>query len=262
MRASSFRALLLILASIASFSATAQRGFNYKHYSESSYSWQRVHISLTKPVASIQMKYNYSGINHYGKKESDSYTKKLPQRSYGFGIGSFFPLAKVSKASKLAIGADVMFNMYEWDVIKNAGVMYNTGTHMYQVADVVVAGSFNMGIPVTLDYRTGCDAMQSKDYNTCFAIGAGVYTNWAATTYYEFQDANTWSARPIIKMEAGLRFGMCFKLRAMYQFGKISYFSYKNEYTTFDETLDIEGKGTFMLSLLIIPTAFSWSREM
>ncbi len=189
------KALIAILLCAFSFSASAQKygSFNKKHYTEAPRPWQRVYGSYDKPFGGAVIDYRYRGRNYYGKNESVRYTEKLQgMENYGFGIGTFFPICKMGPKSKLCLSTDVMINMYNWKNIDSddenttANKLWNFDSRNAEM----VIGMDEIAAPVTLDYKTGCDAMQSRDIKGCFTIGIGATFSTVNTFFYDYSQPN------------------------------------------------------------------------
>lgn len=177
----------------------------------------------------------------------------------------YFPIAHFSERSCFAINAGI-------------NVIMNTLTH-----DTVVLGpnmtfqkdlkTMIVGVPISLDYKTGGDAAQSKRYGTMFTVGAGIQPMYIQSDGFKSEgsksiDQDT-KILSFIKAEAGFRAGMAFKLRAMAYIGQLTLIDRQ-------ETIIKEGTEStilgyrhttssgplgYTIQLIIMPGSFGWKKQ-
>lgn len=199
-------------------------------------------------------------------------------------VGNVFYTSVTSmKATKtMAVSLDVYFPVSHFSPRScfaiNAGFNYiaNTLTH-----DTVVLGptmNFQqdlktsvIGIPISLDFKTGGDAAQSKRYATMFTVGAGIQPMYISSDGFKSEGSKSINqdtkVLSFVKAEAGFRAGLAFKLRAMAYIGQLTLVDKQ-------ETIKIEGTESILgyrrttssgplgytLQLIIMPGAIGWKR--
>jgi hypothetical protein len=128
----------------------------------------------------------------------------------------------------------------------------------------ITATTMQAGLPLGVDVKFGCDAVADKSYRYCASFGVG------ATPSYITSELNGLSntemlVRPHLRAEAGIFGGMCFKVRAQYTFGTVSYLTTVKEQPEhlrmFNNTTNLSGTSSFNLSLIIMPFATSWDAD-
>lgn len=204
-----------------------------------------------------------------GGKTFSQTNKTDVSSKFGWGgvFGTTIPVTRLGRKSILGVGVDYTYNVYVWD--------YKTPTFSGYIRDSSGAitgldytnddfgfdgASVQLGLPVSADFKFGCDAVTDKTIRFCGTIGAGVFPSMAATV-----DASNagfgFGAAPFIKAEFGVMGGICFKLRAMYSFGTIPYYTEGNSInnsSSFSSTSSLTGKSSLSFSLIFMPFAWKW----
>lgn len=188
---------------------------------------------------------------------------------FGWGglIGTSFPIKQLGRKSMFAIGADFTYNAYVWDykVPYFSGYTFDSVGGVTGLAYTSTYGfdgaSVQMGLPVSADFKFGCDAIADKTVRFCGTIGVGGYPSMSATV-----DASNagfgFGVTPFVKAEFGMMAGLCFKLRAMYTMGNIPFYTEGNSIyslTNFKSTSSLTGKSGISLSLIIMPFSWNWN---
>ncbi|RYE25396.1 MAG: hypothetical protein EOP51_04205 [Sphingobacteriales bacterium] len=200
----------------------------------------------------------------------DTVIKSTIKSKGGFGltIGSNAPIAKLSEAGVLAFSFNFMYNTLVWEAQQEAvsGPATSGGRIATPNERESEGGTTNqIGMQLGLDAKFGCDAITDKGYRFCASFGTGA-TPMAAMTTYDGDDQTVLRVRPYVRGEVGIYAGMCFKVRAMYSFGRYPYLDVdKTEPGTslaaFDNNVTLTGKSSFTVSLLIMPFAGTWSDD-
>lgn len=88
---------------------------------------------------------------------------------------------------------------------------------------------FRFGVPVTIDYKMGCDVDFDSEQPFCFAVGAGilpyVQMNLLRLTV---SDGTPFSVKPFIYADFGLYVLGCWKIRVSYTPGPVAIFNNQN----------------------------------
>jgi hypothetical protein len=92
--------------------------------------------------------------------------------SGGFGAmgGYYWNVSKVGEQSRLAISLAYMYNAYLWE---SSAFSYSSNSQTGTQSSG--SGTIEMALPVGLDYKYGCDALQDKSQKFCATFGAGLY---------------------------------------------------------------------------------------
>lgn len=223
--------------------------------------WQR--IQLGYGIHTLSNKANFE----YRTVDNKTYTSIASLKSAQSMVGSldvYFPVAHMTPRYCFAINA-------------GANVIMNTLTH-----DTVVLGpnmSFQkdlktmiIGVPISLDFKAGGDAAQSKQYGTMFTVGAGIQPMYIQSDGFKSEGSKSINQDTkilsFIKAEAGFRAGLAFKLRAMAYIGQLTLVDRQ-------ETIIKEGTAStilgyrrttssgplgYTLQLIVMPGAIGWKK--
>lgn len=193
------------------------------------------------------------------------FTKQIPMStSYTFATGVFLPMAKYGEKSSLGITLNMNVML-----LKNGDKLKIP----LNVADTLRKFEvMTTGIPISVDFKSGCDARFDRAYPAMYGIGIGLNP-----MYYEVQsDMNRFNGArfkvaPFIKAEVGCYFGVAVKLRVMYTF--LNRFNYyegttpeKFIYTNNSNGAPLDYKGTIItdgfltVGLSINPFAAMWDK--
>jgi hypothetical protein len=178
-------------------------------------------------------------------------------------FGTSLPMARLGRSSRLNLGLNFIYNNYLWDLpIANAARLADSGVRFDYSGNVFFTGaSLNYGLAISADFKFGVDAMMDKRYRWSWTGGIGVMPSMNATTDFSSADAN-FGVQPFAKTELGLRAGIVWKLRVMYQAGPLTYLDVtpKNSFfgiSSAEQTTRLIGKGNLNVSLILMP--FSWT---
>jgi len=231
--------------------------------------FQRMQLgySYTMAWAEYESKDHLVDENTGATYTKDVTTKVSSKFGYGGSLGSTIPVKRLGKKSMFAIGVDFTYNAYVWDykVPMFSGYIYDSVGDIEgldYLADFAFTGAtVQMGLPVSADFKFGCDAITDKTVRFCGTIGAGAYPSMSATV-----DASNagfgFGVTPFVKAEVGIMAGLCFKLRADISFGNIPF--YKEgasiyDWANFKSSSSLTGKQAVSLSLIIMPFAWNWN---
>lgn len=216
-------------------------------------------VGYSYAIASATFKYSYNQYNEStGTLTDTSFSQRVTSKSgFGFSGGYYFPVAKMSEKSKLAIDLTYMYNIYLWD-----GELFSYAMSNNPNNTVVSAGSMTaeMALPVGVEYKYGCDAMKDKSEPYCASLGAGLYPSMSVTVYKETGGLG-FRMRPYVKAEFGFMAGICFKLRATYVMGHSNYINYSDSSPGFETSTTFKSNGTTVLSLILMPFSWKWQKS-
>lgn len=157
----------------------------------------------------IEGKYNYVDGTDVRTKR---FTNQIPlTTSYTIAVGTYAPMAYYGERSSLGL----TFNINITTVQGKEGMQIpvNAGDTLTKLAVQTV------GLPISLDYKVGCDAIFNRIYPGMYSIGVGVHPMVASveTNLYDIK-ALPIKVSPFIKAEAGFYLGVAVKVRVMYTF--------------------------------------------
>lgn len=213
---------------------------------------KRLELGYSYVLASANYSYAES---HYNEKtglvDDTSYVQKVKSKG-GFGglIGYSWPLARMGDNSCLALSVSYYYNAILWE----SGQFSYSYSSQYGSSSVG-SGTIDMGLPIGVDFKFGCDALADRSQRLCYGFGLGLYPSIKTTVYKEVANSNA-GLLPYLKAELGVFAGICFKVRALYSFGNIRYVDYHQGVDYTQLKTDFKGKSTATLSLIIMP--FSW----
>jgi hypothetical protein len=208
-------------------------------------------------TAAADFKYESRYFNESSSQFVDtSFTERVTSKS-GFGYlgGYYWPVVKVADRSKLAIAFTYMYNAYLWD-----GNSFSYSSNSRTGTTSTGSATIEMGLPLGIDYKYGCDAMFDRKDRFCASFGGGVYPSMDLTIYRDNGGFN-FHMRPYVKAEMGIFAGICFKLRATYVMGNINYFEYGYDQPGDYENTKFESKGTGVISLIVMPMSWKFSKD-
>ena len=198
-------------------------------------------------------KYSFASVS------DKAYFKQVkPSIGYSFIAGYSYPLTKFTEKSTLALTVNVMFSVFQG---KNED--YNF-TNNRTITDFSVT---HMGFPLSLDYKSGADAVYDKAYNVMYNVGLGMYPN---VTEYSMDDLPLrFKVNPYFKAEIGIRFGIAMKLRAMYIYRNagVGYEGHETSDTkNSPSNLQLNYKGNISqdpeltVAIILMPFSFLWEK--
>ncbi len=168
-----------------------------------------------------------------------------------------------------AIGVDILYHGYLWDYRAPlfSGFDFdddgNISGYQYSSDYYFDGMTVHMAMPIGGDFKFGCDALADKSIRFCGTIGAGAYPSISATV--DASDAGFgFGVNPYAKAEFGVMAGICFKIRAMYTFGNIPFYTEGNSISSFagfDSRSSLTGKQSLTLSLIFMPFAWNWKES-
>lgn len=202
-----------------------------------------------------------------GKVFEGNINKSVTSESgYSITGGTSIPLRRLGRISSLQLGADGVYNSFKWNYQTPVGAnMVDTNlVYAYHDDSLYKGSTMNAGLALSLDFKFGVDAMRDKNLRWGWTGGIGVFPSISKSTLNPGEDDMLYGVQPFIKTEVSYRAGMVWKLRLMYAMSKVNYIDYSTKsfnYSNSTADVQLQGKGTFSVSLLILPFAFSYSQS-
>ncbi len=222
-------------------------------------------LPLTKATYTVR---NYFFDESFQQNAVDtSFSKEISTvGGFGFTIGTYFPIVKLSEKAVLAISLDYLYNFMLWDGTTQSLTGYSDSlsafTYDYDFPINGITG--HMGLPFGVDFKYGGDATLDKSNKLSMSFGTGIYPSLNATVF-DFSSGVQYKVKPYLKGEIGFHAGITFKVRALYSFGKIDYLSYSSTlggdlFSQINGT-SLTSKSQLTLSLLVMPFSWAWQRK-
>lgn len=229
---------------------------------------KRYEMGYTFPISMA----TYSTTNKWndGLHDFDSTftTNTTSKGLLGVTVGTSFALAKLSDRCMLALGVNLNYNMYLWN--------YNTpmfigaltdenGQVLYEFDNSIgfSGASLQFGLPISADFKFGGEAFLRKKSRFSTTLGVGAMPAVAVTA--DFDNAGFgYGVTPFVKAEIGMYAGIGLKLRAMYGFGYLPFYTTENSlsgWTGYQVESSLIGKQTLNFSLIIMPFAWTWGEK-
>ncbi len=202
-------------------------------------------------------------------KVYDTTLKMNVSSKFGFSAqtGTIIPIKQLGKSSKLALGLVFLYQAYTWDYpTANGAFLSDSGYIRYDYTGGLSFSSvtLNAGAAISADFKFGADAMMDKRYRWCWTGGIGVMPSIGVTSDFDNADIQ-YNVQPFLKTEVGLRAGIVWKLRLMYQFLPIHYLDVSPNSGFFpgsQQTVRLTGNGNFTASLVLMPFSWMYKRSM
>lgn len=163
------------------------------------------------------------------------FTKELPMKmSYALGGSVYFPMSKIGEKSSLGINVGINAMFYKNDDRLKIGINVGDTLTKYEITTT--------GIPISLDYKVGCDARYDRAYKPMFGIGIGFNPMFSTVeSNFHFINGDYFKLAPFIKAEVGYYLGIGMKLRVMYTY--INSFNNYEENTPENNPDNVKAKG-------------------
>lgn len=178
-----------------------------------------------------------------------------PKYAINISVGSGYPLATLSENSALVIGYSINYTYFKWE---------QPELNLLGKERKLNIKSYQLSVPITLDYKSGADAMLDVGKRNCFTIGLGVQPTYISATAESENPDSHFAILPTAKVEFGFASRFCaFKLRATGNMGKFNYMSFANIHDQPRQSYDLSISGTnqILLSLIIMPFASQWEND-
>jgi hypothetical protein len=265
-------AALLLLASLSSFGQFSHATFYHKSKSYYQYgekgrkAFKRMYMSVSLPFMNYDLtttlNVDRSVRNAYSNQPGQSidttlYLSSKASGSFGFSMGSFFPLARLGQDQALAV--DWNTDIY-WYSFKFNTVQYSPEISANKHSEYIL-----VDIPIALVFKTGGEVSQDRKKNPLFSFGAGFAPTFIAGGY-ESAATLTGKMRTFVMAEVGMHFGVAAKLRFTYFPGDLELLNDETGGLTEPNTsgsFSAHGVGSsnFVVSLVFLPYSGKWGDE-
>lgn len=209
-------------------------------------------LGMSAPDCEVYYSYDDDKGNPVEKKVYGDPKKKF---DFGLLIGTGIHLTKLSDKSSLGLNVGVTMN---WTKI----VLSN---EQFKLKDI---NPFNeeiellrSSIPISIDYKSGAEAVSDKYLKSMFAFGVGISPQLISYSFWGgYADP---ALSPFLKVEAGYYLGVAFKIRVLYFIGN-QYWDEQLLKTNFTNTnggrayYKLSSAGEVRVALIVMPYSGTW----
>ena len=197
-----------------------------------------------------------------GQYLGDKTTKRNISAIPGFGgdLGIAIPFAATGHISIWAFSMHLMLNEYAFNDLNKT---HDIDSGYKAFPKPLNASVLQVGVPVGIDWKVGCDAICSKRLVFGAAFGAGFIPHFNVTSLNDSMKAvvpqQSIGFNPYIKAEGSFFRSTCIRLRLMYTMGNVELMSTGAKIPVYnDGAFKVTNNSQFVVSLLFIPFANRW----
>ncbi|PZF73606.1 hypothetical protein DN068_07745 [Taibaiella soli] len=140
----------------------------------------------------------------------------------------------------LSVGIQVDMLHYQIQTFDNSTLNVVTQQPLY----------WQIGVPITLDYKWGCDVDFQPESRTCFAVGAGAMPMLGLSDYNFADLGQCFKVAPLVYASFGVYLMGCWKIRVSYMPGKFTIAKdYKSTVAATTTTLNMQGDHVFTIGI-------------
>lgn len=196
---------------------------------------------------------------------ADSTLKRNLKANLGYGVtlGVNVPFAASGHISVWAFSFNAIANMYSWSALNQTKSI--EGTYTTPTINELKANSLQFALPVGIDYKIGCDAVNSQRLVFGATLGAGAMphiniTSLAPSSVSDIeQPQQNIGLNPYVKAEGSVYLRMCIKVRVLYTMGNVELMNTHNAIPGYtDGPFKMYNRSSLMLSLIVLPFSGRW----
>ncbi len=199
----------------------------------------------------------YDGSGYF--KGDTTITRPATGMGFGGSIGLSLPFKATGHISCWAANIALMGNMYQW---KDLNQSYSVDGSYKVRTPALSATTIQVALPIGIEYKAGCDAIQSKRLSLCTSLGGGFMPHFNMTSLEGVSNIDTkysFGFSPFVKVEGGFFAGMCMKVRLLYTMGNITLIDVNKSISGItDGPFKITSTSNIMVSLIFMPFSVSW----
>jgi hypothetical protein len=208
----------------------------------------------------------YNGVipvfGHNNMYIHDTTVKRSIYSEPGFGVtlGVTVPFAATGHISNFSLSLNAVGNYYKWNSLNKS---YNLDGTYKTYSSVMNATTIQIGAPVGIDYKIGCDAIGTKRLRWGGALGAGVIPQLNITSLDSTNDlvgpqVNV-GLNPFFKAEGGVFIGIFVKVRVMYTLGNVELMNVRDKIDPYTHgPFKLTNNNHWMFSLILQPFSYKW----
>lgn len=175
---------------------------------------------------------------------------------FSFNGNSNHLLARLSENSILALSIGFEGEIIPFEDMSNF-VLSDNGRNATETSS---AGYYQMGIPITLDYKWGCDVDFNPELKACFAAGGGLMPMYSTIGDINGMHVGGLRMPPYVYASVGFYAWGCWKLRASYIPGAFVDWRGQegNNLGTLTQTSTIKGSNVFTIGISTMSFSQDW----
>lgn len=222
---------------------------------------QRFTVGIGKHYLWSNVDLNYQNTLSDGTLfDTTATTRATLKKAYNGSIGTFFPIYLLSDNSMITFNAELYaaFGTLVLDSTVFGEYTKFDKEYLY----------YMVGIPLSVEYKTGADIPLSKKGSNMFSLGIGM--NFCKTNYVGDNGPFPITFAPFVKAEFGFILGVAMKVRGMAYFGSAFVAEDRQYYIGKDENgnklndlVDVTAQinNGYSLSLIVMPFTYKWISE-
>jgi hypothetical protein len=183
-------------------------------------------------------------------------TKIHPNWAYRIASGSGYPFVTLSDNAAILFSYGAAIEFADWT---QPATKIDGETREFGMKTVTGA------VPLTIDFKTGSEAMLDISKGTCFSFGAGIQPYETFNTNY-LDASHRFGLQPMARAEFGFATRLvAVKLRVAGFLGNRTYIKYDNTHYAGDfshtQDLTVKSPSQFTFSLVVMPLARHWENN-
>jgi len=217
-------------------------------------------INFGLAFSSVDFSHSYSTIDGSGNiVGSNVISRSFDVRGYQFGANVYFRLFDVTPNSTVMFNISPSGYVFHYEMGPIHPVNSNLGEYDYTLA------IGNIALPLTLDYKTGGEALFDKSYRTSFTVGAGLSPVVYGTNFGDLQKMKL-GIRPFVHAEIGVFAAIEWKIRLSYMPGTARVMDLYSddagmETMPVDSHIQMNTSSMFSVGIALMPFSFGWKSE-
>lgn len=217
--------------------------------------YQRFFVGVGKHLIPGRADLHYKGLDTLGNPIDTNFHIGVHSRhSFVLYGGTYFPFVLISDNSVLAFSVEFLGSYSDLTL---DSVFFNPKS-LYKKSESIIM----LGIPISLDFKTGGDIPLNKTKRQMFTIGGGILVG-GTNNFRSSEKQVPFVPIPFLKLEAGVFAGIALKLRATAYFGDANYIDRKTGNIFGNDELYTKTRSGYGydISLIIMPFSPGWQSE-
>jgi len=178
--------------------------------------------------------------------------------NFGGYIGTSIPFKATGHISLFAMDIGLNFNSLTWPGLN----MVYSDNEVTAPTPLLNATTMQIGLPIGVEWKVGCDAIETRRLAFSASFGAGILPQLSMTTLADAPDVKTnygFNCAPYLKAEVGENLWLCTKFRFMATFGDVKLLDVNHALPgKTDGPFRVVSHGNVMLSWIIMPFSPGW----
>jgi hypothetical protein len=215
---------------------------------------QRIYIGAGTHLIPVKAELKYKGPDSTGRLIDTTFSRKTrATRSIALHAGTYLPITLLSDQGAIALNIELLgiFSEIAYDsILIHSKAEYDRREQNWMI-----------GVPISIDLKTGGEVSLSKAQKHIFGLGAGLMIG-VTTASSEKKAESPLTAVPFIKAELGWFAGLAFKVRGTAYLASGSYDkTYSNLFASDELQMKLKQGYGYTLSLIVMPFSYGWRSE-